>query len=821
MSQKYLGNYLGIVIMNTDYEKRGRCKIWVPHVSVTVYENWNKDKLDKNFIFPDKINSKDLDKILPELKRILPWAECAMPLFGGNAPGRYFALDRIGTSSDSNFWLDDTYITGKRPSEMFKKPYPDAFSEVDKVGNRFVNPHANQYKPGAYSNLARGLFTIPNVGAHVWVFFQDGDPKYPVYFAAAAGEEDWKRIYTLNQETKEDLNDFGSPDYPQSFENVNVEDGGFLNTNAKTFRSKTVLNSNKHTIELIDTDLREIVKFTHYSGSFLEFNNYTTTQLAVGNDQKLVIGDQFLTVKKNQSTFIQDHAEQIVGGDVFKTIGQFDKHTVYQIYDILKDIHDRKRLFEIKRTDNTVDDHGSYGEVFENRNGVSPLQSKMGAPAPCPTCCAGKIYHIVFNECDKIIYAPCSPNIIVPGVHLIEPKIGACGMKWALPCKTCNGTGLSPSTQDGVWADDPLKQTLDEYIKSKQLDLFSLQRQLGNGGNEITTIHGNKTETIGQVFNDFAGWRKDPIGKIRVVGCAVDHEGTYVYMRPAPVIESVDVDHLPGGDYQGTISNQYRLLVGGGGVQIKTFGNFDIYGGIISIAGEQLNLSSKGEVIVNGKERTSLQGKHISINPDGYKQAVVNGSLGITRQLIVNGATHLEGEVYLHHITAPLEYQTTECADSLKCATLMPCIPCPAPTPASIDPTAASLASVAAIVAWLNLHTHMMPQVQHFHYFKNVPLDLYCTSKDVRKDACDAGINNIEQVPSKPARTPIPNACSIPCICPGVPPIGPWAPAIRTPGPINAVSSGLNDLLNQDLKSIPPITIDLKEIGEVTIDTSK
>ena len=764
--RKYLGNYLGIVVMNTDPEKRGRIKIWVPHVGATVYENWNEDKLDKNFIFPDKTMSPDLSKVLPELKRILPWAECAMPLFGGNAPGRYNALDEKGSSSDSNYWKDDNYVEGKRPSEMFKKDYPDAFSEVNNVGNRFTNPHSHQYKPSAYSNLARGLFSIPNVGAHVWVFFQDGDPKYPVYFAATAGEEDWKRIYTLNQSTEEDLKDFGSPDYPQSAENVDKQDTGFLNTDTKTFRSKIVFNTNKHSIELIDTDLREILKFTHYNGSFLEFNNFTTSQLAAGNDQKLVVGDQFLTVKKNQSTFVQDHVDQIIGGDHFRTIGQFDKDTVLQIKSILKEIHDRKRLFEIKRSAAIVDDNGTCGETFENANGVSPLQTKAGGPAPCPTCCSGKVYHIVVNECDTFSCESCSTNTISPGVHLIEDKTGSCGVKWVLPCKTCCGAGISPSTQDGSWADDDLKQSLAGFIHGKQADLFPLQRLLGNGGNEIVSIHGNKTETIGQVFNDFEGWRKDPTGKIRVCGVTVDHLGTYEYMRPAPIVESVDVDHLPGGDLHVTASNQYRLLVGGGGVQIKTIGNIDIYAGIVSIAGEQLTLSSKGEVLVNGKERTSLQGKHISINPDDYEQAVVNGGLGVTRQLIVNGATYVEGELYVHHITAPLEYQTTECADSLKCATLEPCGTPPAVETIDVMGVAVPSPSWAqSLIEWLALHTHEMPHTQHFHYFKNLPLDLWCKSEEVRKDACDSGINEPEQLPAKFAKTPEPNACNVPTKC--------------------------------------------------------
>lgn len=779
MAKKYLGNYLGLVIQNNDPERRGRIKIWVPHISATVYDRWNEEKkLDKNIIFPDKDTNPDLSAILPELKRVLPWAECALPLFGGSASGRYNAIDERGSSSDSNFWDDDYPHEGKRPSEMFKKDYPDAFSESNAVGNRFVNPHSHQYKPSPYSNLARGLFSIPNVGAHVWVFFQDGDPKYPVYFGVMYGREDWKRIYDLNQETGESDEDFGSTDYPQSFENVDLQDGGFLNTDTKTFRSKTVFNSNKHSIELVDTDLREILKMTHYSGSFLEFNNHTTTQLAAGNDQKMVIGDQFLTVRKNQSLYVQDHQENIIRGDVFKTIGQWDKKDVEDIKKILKDIHDRKMLFEIKRTSSIEED--VCGVVYPNSWGVSPLQSRSGGEDVCPTCCPGKEYLIVVNERDEFLLDPCSVGEIVPGLHFIDPKDGACGLKWDLPCKTCCGTGISPSTQDGAWAIEPLKVELADYIRARQQDLFPIQRKLGNGGNEIINIHGNKIETIGQLMNDFKGWRRDPRGKIRIAGVAVDYKGTYEFMRPAPIVENVDVDSLPGGDYNLTASNKYRVLVGGGGIHFKTFGNIEMYGGIVSIAGEQVNLSSKGEVNISGEIRVGIQGKSISLNPTDYNQAVVNGGLGVTRNLVVNGATYHEGEVYLHHITAPLEFQTTECADSLKCATEEPCDPITLSTvpdagagvfDADLATVNAAIAMVntnfTALVAWLNTHIHKNPENPHFHYFKNVPLDLWDKSEEVRIDAVDSGINDPVQLPSKPARVPIPNCCDVKWDCGG------------------------------------------------------
>ena len=39
--KKYEGNFLGMVIQNNDPEKRGRVKVFIPHLSAVLYENWN------------------------------------------------------------------------------------------------------------------------------------------------------------------------------------------------------------------------------------------------------------------------------------------------------------------------------------------------------------------------------------------------------------------------------------------------------------------------------------------------------------------------------------------------------------------------------------------------------------------------------------------------------------------------------------------------------------------------------------------------------------------------------------------------------------
>lgn len=42
------------------------------------------------------------------------------------------------------------------------------------------------------NDMPKGMFTFPNVGSMVWVFFREGNPLYPVYFAASYSAAEWK-----------------------------------------------------------------------------------------------------------------------------------------------------------------------------------------------------------------------------------------------------------------------------------------------------------------------------------------------------------------------------------------------------------------------------------------------------------------------------------------------------------------------------------------------------------------------------------------------------------------------------------------------------
>lgn len=82
--KKIYGNHLGLVISggDEDPEGRGRCQIFIPHVSNTLYKSWNQELNDIEFMTLEQLAG--MGDVIKRLKQTLPWAECAAPIFGGS-----------------------------------------------------------------------------------------------------------------------------------------------------------------------------------------------------------------------------------------------------------------------------------------------------------------------------------------------------------------------------------------------------------------------------------------------------------------------------------------------------------------------------------------------------------------------------------------------------------------------------------------------------------------------------------------------------------------------------------------------------------------
>jgi hypothetical protein len=198
--------------------------------------------------------------------------------------------------------------------------------------------------------------------------------------------------------------------------------------------------------------------------------------------------------------------------------------------------------------------------------------------------------------------------------------------------------------------------------------LADIERMMGIGGSEIIEITKHKVETIGTVMNDFGSIRVDMKGKMYVSDVQVGKYGTFYNRTPSPLVELVHVDDLPGGNYTLNVCNRYNVMVGSGGINLKSYGVINISGSMTNIAGEQVNISSELETNIDGGKRLSLVGDIISIRQRNKQQVVVEGSLGVTNNLVVAGGLHVEGELTANHITMPTEIQATEQTQSFGAA---------------------------------------------------------------------------------------------------------------------------------------------------------
>jgi len=753
--KRFDGHYVGIVVQNNDPAQRGRVKVFVPHVTPTVYNKWNEVKVDKQFNFIGQNLTSSLNDVLEDLKKILPWADCAMPLFGGSSGGRYNATEKFGTISDSSF-LDtakpqENYKTtefsqnidgiGEKPGNAVERksvPLCDAFNSAPANNVAHVNPNSYGYVPSCYSNRAKGLFCIPNVGAHVWVFFYDGNPLRPVYWAVSYGVADWQGVYQ---------DDYGvAEDYPGSYENLdqNNKDLNVQRSDVETYRNKTVMSQKGGTIEIVNTDLKEVLKLTHYSGSCLEFNNATTSRLSVKNDQQLVLADKFTTVKGNNSLYVGGDLDIVVKGNYYFKVGNQNPESHQQWKTLMDPIADLKQLFEIDRTKKKDGDPNRVS---------STNQKQKGSPGPCPVCSKDRKYYAVNNKFNSVIIPTVTfNNNGVDNYETVDPKgKQQAGQLIAFPptnqCPSCGGSGKSVSSMDGNWEKNPEKQKLEQLYKEKIADLAKIEQDMGNGGSLVTEIPKHKFDMIGTVMNDFGSIRIDPAGKIYNNKVQIGELGVFENQKESPLIEPVHVDDLPGGNYTVNACNRYTLQVGAGGISIKTLGPIEMSGTITNLAGQQMNIGAQYELNIDGGNRTVITSDILVLRQRNYEQVMVDSSLGVSRNLVVGGGAHIEGELTVHHITAPVEIQETEKSFVYGQTN-------------TIEPKIIGYVQPGATVCnnwgivWSKTPCGDISQpdclftYSHSHLFKNLPLNLLQENKDVRKvgQAC----NNTDRVVAEP-----------------------------------------------------------------------
>jgi hypothetical protein len=76
-------------------------------------------------------------------------------------------------------------------------------NEGDINTNVVKNTTSTQPSPLDTTGMPQGAFVIPGPGALLWVFFREGNPLFPVYFAASYGKREWQNAYKASSQPHE------------------------------------------------------------------------------------------------------------------------------------------------------------------------------------------------------------------------------------------------------------------------------------------------------------------------------------------------------------------------------------------------------------------------------------------------------------------------------------------------------------------------------------------------------------------------------------------------------------------------------------------
>jgi len=262
-------------------------------------------------------------------------------------------------------------------------------------------------------------------------------------------------------------------------------------------------------------------------------------------------------------------------------------------------------------------------------------------------------------------------------------------------------------------------------LVEKFIPLFATQQaliesELGEGGNSITQIAKHKTETVGLIINNRQSVRTIKNGRAEISGVKVEPHGTYPKYKAYQHVEPVDQRPFVCGT-SSTTASRYTILVGSGGIEIKTIGVLNLSSEITTIVGNgELNLSSQHSVNIRGKcivIGSSEDGEDNAVVIRNSDQVVIDSNLGVSRNIIVGGGATIEGNLCVRSVSAPVEIQETELTEvygeTVPGQIIGWCFVAGVPTPV-YGGTIAGPAIPNTILVY-----------QHSHPFKNLPLKLH------------------------------------------------------------------------------------------------
>jgi hypothetical protein len=178
------------------------------------------------------------------------------------------------------------------------------------------------------NNMAKGVFTYPAAGAMLWVFFREGNPLFPVYFAANYGQREWESAFGRGSD---------APGYKPAVNDSNniISTGTVINWGVGGIRVENT------TDPTTPTNNQKSVMFFGHDGSNMFINDGYHQLYSRFDRRDQVDGSRFQSTLGTKEEIVQSDSNSIIMGDRIIKIGNVSPDAVNamnEIHDIIKEI---------------------------------------------------------------------------------------------------------------------------------------------------------------------------------------------------------------------------------------------------------------------------------------------------------------------------------------------------------------------------------------------------------------------------------------------------------------------------------------------------
>ena len=176
------------------------------------------------------------------------------------------------------------------------------------AGNQTMTTSKIGPSPYDTTNVAKGVFSIPQVGALLWCFFREGNPLFPVYFAASYRAGEWA---SASKAASPGVNNDTSLDGDATRSSATImptKGGGVISTEG----------AGSHEVGMVA-----------YSGGHLKFHENHTILYSPDDFHTQADGNKFDITLSNRETHTKGICNTVVNGDCFEKIGNVTDQSVH------------------------------------------------------------------------------------------------------------------------------------------------------------------------------------------------------------------------------------------------------------------------------------------------------------------------------------------------------------------------------------------------------------------------------------------------------------------------------------------------------------